>query len=401
MNILLFSDPHFGAGADLGHAPGDRLEDQVAVGKRIVEIAREHDCSLILNGGDTFEGPLVMPEHYDAFRRAFHDAPCPIVSVLGNGRHDAAKRRVPAVRVLEGGDVQGIMHPMVICEGYLADAKGVAVACLPWTPVDRLVAANGGGDRAEINRHAAALLIETAQGLRAECAERYPDLPCILFGHWCVEGAAGWQFMQASEPVLPLADLQALGFDLVAMGHVHEPAHLSEILVSDGKRWAPILSIGSPMPLNFGETGYDHGVWIYDTETCELEFVPIESRPLVEMSWNHSDDLQVYPEILHGDFSMRDEIQGAIVKVRYASLAEDAKAIDHAKLREALYAAGAHHVWKIEATVERETRARVEGIDSAVTEMEALELWITSQAIDADMAQRMRERTKSYLEAGV
>jgi len=77
--------------------PGDRLEDQVKVGQRIVEIARERGCSLILNAGDTFEGPVVQPEEYDAFLRIFTDAECPLgIAITGNGRHDAAKRAITA-----------------------------------------------------------------------------------------------------------------------------------------------------------------------------------------------------------------------------------------------------------------------------------------------------------------
>ena len=87
----------------------------------------------------------------------------------------------------------------------------------------------------------------------------------------------------------------------------------------------------------------------------------------------------------------------AIVKLRYTATAEQAKRIDHRKIRDALYAAGAHKVYKIEATVERETRARVE-ISDKLGELEALDLYLASQGVEEPMAGRVRERIGRYLQ---
>jgi hypothetical protein len=51
---------------------------------------------------------------------------------------------------------------------------------------------------------------------------------------------------------------------------------------------------------------------------------------------------------------------------------------------------------RIEMTVERETRARVEGVDESLSEIESLDAYIEAQGIDAAMAERMRERTRQY-----
>ena len=384
MKLLLFSDLHLGAGADLGRNPGDRLEDQVSVGKRIVEIAHEHECSLILNGGDTFEGPTVQPEEYDAYQRIFGPCELPIFSVRGNGKHDASKRLVSAPAVVAGS--RYFTHPEV------AFWRDIALAFLPSQSVSHLVAARNGGERADINREASALLIDIARGLKQDCEKLVPGAPHILLGHWPVEGAVtatGIEALTFAEPILPVDDLEAMEWAAVFCGHVHKPQELG---------CCNTIIPGSPLPLNFGEPG-DHGCWIFDADTGEAEFVPIESRPLVELDWDHGFDPAVYHEILAGDFSTQDKVPGAILKVRYRATAADEK-IDHRKLTEALYAAGAHNVWRIEAQVERETRARVEAVREDLDELAALDLWIEAQSIPAEMAERMRERTRAYLEGG-
>lgn len=122
------------------------------------------------------------------------------------------------------------------------------------------------------------------------------------------------------------------------------------------------------------------------------EFVPIESRAFV--TFDAPEPLQADAIYTIDSPAMKD----AVVRFRYTATAEQAKRIDHRKLRDALYAAGAHKVYAIEANVERETRARVEGVDENLGEAAALDLYIEAQGIDPAMAERMRERTRTYME---
>ena len=144
--------------------------------------------------------------------------------------------------------------------------------------------------------------------------------------------------------------------------------------------------------------GAFYGGWIFDTKTGASEFVPIECRAFVELS----PDLTVEDEaewLLSPDIEFADYVvENAIVKLTYTATAEQAKRIDHRKLRDALYAAGAHKVYAIEAQVERETRARVEGVDESLGEMDALDAYIEAQEIDPKMAAALRRRTDRYLQ---
>ncbi len=94
-------------------------------------------------------------------------------------------------------------------------------------------------------------------------------------------------------------------------------------------------------------------------------------------------------------------LSGAIVKLRYTATAEQAKRIDQRKLRDALYAAGAHKVFAIEAVVERETRARDRSLDTSLTELEALDRWMEADGQPPAMQARMRETLATWIEEGV
>ena len=384
--VCVLSDLHLKHGSPYDREPGDRLEDQVAVGQRIVEIARERECSLILNGGDSYEGPTVVPEEYDAWQRIFGDCEIPVYSVRGNGKHDASKRAISAPAVVERS--RYFTHP------DLTVVAGVAVAFLPSQAVDRLVAARPGVERAAINQEAAVHLVSIARGLKEDCERAAPGQPHILLGHWPVEGgvtATGAEAISFAEPILPLADLQAMHWAAVFMGHVHKPQNLTDHAnptVAEPR--APIIIPGSPLPLNFGEPG-EHGVWVFDTETGAAEFVPIESRSFMEFLF----DFTIDPDPIEAfDWPGAKD---AIIKVKYQATAEQARRIDHRKLRDALYAAGAHKVFAIEATAERETRARVE-ISDKLGELEALDLYMAAQKIEGPTAAAVRERIARYLE---
>jgi len=384
VKLLSTGDWHAGAGQEYGREPWDRLADQDAVADKIAEIARERQVDAVLFGGDGGERRKPTPRENLLLAHAFRRfAPIPVIAIPGN--HDVSEADGPCSLDIFAPELLTLQRtPGVVT------VAGTSIACLPWTPISRLVAARDGGDRAQINREAAGLLIDTARGLRAQC-----EGPCVLLLHWSVEGgvtATGVETLAFAEPVLPLADLEALGFDAVFASHVHKP-----MAIAPG-----IIQVGSPMPLSFGEPG-DHGVWIVDVSLNEThaEFVPIESRPFVTLD----RDWSAIPGAgLSGPMDIFDygddlsALRDAIVRVRYTATAEQARRIDHRKLRDALYAAGAHKVYAIEASIERETRARVEGVDETLGEAAALDAYIEAQGIDTSMAEQMRERTGRYLQ---
>jgi hypothetical protein len=131
--------------------------------------------------------------------------------------------------------------------------------------------------------------------------------------------------------------------------------------------------------------------------TVKATFIEIPSRPFVTLDVDYTDG-QDFSMLLeqYGDWSHIDE---AVVRVRYRASEQDARYVDHSRISKALYDAGAHKVYAIQADVQRENRARVEGVDEELDPLTALNLWIGSQGItDPDLIAGLRDTTTRYLD---
>lgn len=438
--LLCTGDLHLGAGSEYGRKPGDRLRDQEDVLNRIADVAIDEGVDGILIAGDTFNGPAAPPEQLAILARFIDrlQGRIPILAITGNGVHDLSMRETNGLEIFN--HIDGIT---VHSQPTVVEFAGCAVATLPWVSPARLVAARNGGDRDEVNADVAQLLLDIAARGLEECATVAPGAPTILLGHWSVSGASlpnGLPVDQLREPVIPLADLLALGYDATVLGHIHAAQHFlpdasaMRIVWSDGSGSGttfPHFYVGSPTPLNFGEADTAHGVWILDlpggssssaartdgsgrghgqsngddpavypgsTPGFRSTFIPIESRPFVTLDYDFVDDERSLEQLAEGWYeeltSMRG-IRDAIVRMRYRVTAADARSIDVAGIRRALDDAA---MVKIQPDIVREERARVQGLDEGLDELAALDLYIDSQGIDPALADRMRDRTRQYLE---
>lgn len=385
--FLAIGDLHLGAGSDYGREPGDRLRDQEAVWSRALELAAEHDVDAVLFAGDAFHRHVRTPAELRAFQRpleafaAEHD-----IELLGiPGNHDIESASASCVLEVFGRDIDMHFEPGI----WLAPG-GTSVATLPWTPVTRLIASRGGGDRDENHDLAAQLLIETARDLRARI-----DGPAVLMLHWSVSGAAtptGVMTDEFRETVIPLHDLEGLGFDAVVAGHIHKYQHLT-----DSDR---IFYVGSPMPVDFSEGNAPHGCMLIEVgpdvfEGFEYQFLPIESRAFVTVDLEADEAVAVSTG--DHDFSARSEYADAVIRVRYTATEEQARRINHAEITKALYDAGAAKVYAIQPTILRENRSRVEGVNEDVAPLDAVQMWATANEVDGDVFEALAQLTTIYL----
>ena len=387
MRALAVGDNHLGAGSDLGLAPGDRLAEQEQVWRRTLELARDYGCDVVLHGGDLFDKRRPSPDEVLAALRPLTEhaeaGGCPVVMTLGNHeRSGVSDATMPAA--LAALEAMYVSHSPEIVGTF----GGVTICALPWAPVSRIVAAQGGGDRDDVNAYAAEILVATARGLRDNV-----DGPAILLSHFSVSGSSlptGLPVDQLREPVLELADLEALGFEAIVLGHIHKGQAFGE----------GTFYVGSPMPLNFGEAGYDHGVWIVELDsavsgTWVPRFVPIGSRKLATLDVFGPDVVTI------GDsyFAYEDLVADSVVKLRIRADAETARKIDVSALKRGLVEAGAHKVYAVELEVERQERARVEGLTDDLDELSALDLWLEATELEAVRAAVLRDRATRYIEA--
>lgn len=398
-----------------GLAPVDRLADQERVWRRVIEIGCEHGVDAMLFGGDAFHRPTPSPEELLAFARPLLDAPFPVLAITGNS-HDTRSAELPvAMELVDTGvfGTHGLLRLSRVPEVMYGD--GYAVATLPWTPPGRLVAARDGSvDRDLLNREIADHLVQCAAELRRRIEQERPaSVAAVLLLHWSVSGAAtpdGALTDLFHEPVLELAALEELEFDIVIGSHIHRPQALTDgkpaYVPGGGDEWIfdpSFLYTGSPLPLSHGEASCEHGVWIVDLDgSARAQFVPIESRPFVTLNVDAPElaaaaDLADDPTFLRDMVTGGDDIDGAIVRVRYAATAEQATRIDNTAIRQALLDAGAAKV-SVQPDIIREQRARVDGLTEQIDDPAAVDLYLSTVGCDEAIAPAVRERALGYLE---
>ncbi len=377
--FLACGDLHIGAGRGLYP---ERLSEQQAVWQRIIDLAAEHSCEAILFAGDAFHRNHPDDDERQAFTVPLLTSSVPVYAINGNSHDWRGHGRKMAVETAALG--AGTLTVSTVPE-VLPLTGGVSLCTLPWTPVARLVADAGGGDRDDINAYAAELLVEAASGLRARV-----EGEALLLAHWSISGASlptGLDVGQLREVVLPLADLGDVGFDLIVAGHIHKPQLLPH---SNGGYCG--MYVGSPMALDFGEGGFEHGVWLLDSAK-QPEFVPVESRPFLTLT---------YPDLQHEQEP--PDVTDAVVWMRAKLTAADAGSfdvVDAADWKRRLLDAGAHHV-RVTVDVERAARpSRGVQIADDLGPVEQLDVWLREACgVNGDEAASLVERGRGYLEGG-
>lgn len=104
----------------------------------------------------------------------------------------------------------------------------------------------------------------------------------ILLTHLPISGAMVGSGFRPKEEVT-LEDIQANKWDLVLLGHYHRRQRLAD----------NVWYVGAPIQQDFGDEGNDDGFMVLDTETLELETVPIISERFITVK--SMDELGNHP----------------------------------------------------------------------------------------------------------
>lgn len=394
MKVLATADWHVGNGYEHRR---DALADTAKVLDQIVDIAVERGVGLVVHAGDLFHRTKPAPAEYHVAKRFFdklerRGRPIPSVLLHGNGSHSANLGEDSAEELFGGGYVQVSRRP------ELFEYPGVTVCTLPAVPLGRLVAA-GSTDRAEVSEQAVDLLLQAARDLRAQAPT---DRPAVLLAHWAISGntlPTGLPVEQLGEVVLPLWEVEQLGFDACFFGHIHSTAVLGDK--------ARVISLGSPMTCDFGEANSQHGCWIWEPGHL-AEFVPLQDRRFVDIEVDLTDDeerrlLEPRDETdwIHSEFMapLTGPLEGAVVKVRYQASEEQHRRVDQQALLRLLDGAGVHRVFGGVTWIPvREQQVRAAGMDETLAPMEALALWLDAQGVNGADGAALRILAKGYLE---
>jgi exonuclease SbcD len=238
-----------------------RLEDFARCAKFTIEDGIARGAELILHAGDAFSTRCPTPTEVWLFRKAIapaQEAHVPILLILGN--HEATKNAqekhaLDLVRETEGLTV--VDRPCLVgfYDGLIGDVAdfrcSLQVACLPWPMTSLLLRDEetrklAPGDRNLLIREK---VMDVLHGLAAELR---PGIPSVLLAHISLDmaaaGAGDRLMLLGSDWTLSAAAIAALGFDYVALGHIHKPQ-----MVFADENGSPVWYCGSPEAVTAGE----------------------------------------------------------------------------------------------------------------------------------------------------
>ena len=381
--IAATADWHVGASPDLAETPQQRLRDQADALHNMTDAIATQKPDAILFAGDATHRPRPTPAELLVVRDTFDRLAdiAPVIAINGNA-HDVIGPDQPiALQLVRRNGFSLQQKPGVLAATHRYGDDALDVACLPWTPPSILAAQHG---RDGEDERAAAMLIDVAAGLRADCGDN-----AVLMLHWSVSQATSATGIATSlfhEPVLNIDDLLAQGWAGIVCGHIHVPQSLA------GEPHA--FYCGSPMPVDWSEDGYLHGYWMLDTDTGVATFHDVPSRPLRTFEIHSEPDVDGGVRLALGYCE-----PGSVLRFVVKSEGADPPRVDHASIR-ALAAEHYCHVAQIRIDHQRQTRARdVRATDSLGT-LEAVEVWADAQGLDEATSTAVISRTSSYLTKG-
>jgi exonuclease SbcD len=379
IRVLHFADLH------MGEYPGptvagenSRLKD---IEKMLYHIANEAQVGmydLVVFAGDAFK--TRRPSYREILTVAnglAHVAPrVPVVAISGN--HDTPNDGSEgAWDVIAAMNIPGLTVRTRPAADVIHTKSGpVQVFSLPYFTKSTLLQKEEYRDLTleQINK----LLGEKAMDIvRHFAGQRDPRMPSILMAHLSVTGAElsnGQNIFMGAEPVLSAVELEALGFDYVALGHIHKFQQLSP----------RVAYSGNPERIDFGEADEDKGYLSVELEPGQVPVLEFHKTPArkfvtVEVGLETPEDLErFYDDLLLPDTT------GAMVRVKYRAPDDVAKMVNHQEIIRRLHTAGAHYVAGIQAEVERSNRARDEEVTEAMSVRDALLKYLDKNNIPDD-----------------
>lgn len=382
MKVAVISDVH------------SNLRSRLAEARRVLgaipDDLRTRGVDLIALPGDIAE-EAYTPEEEDWTARWLRElgSIAPVVGVTGN--HDVSCPTIPRLR-LPCSETHAPRCPITIVDRpRVVEARGAAIACLPWPRAGHLLAATAGAGPEERYRAGVAALRAVLLGLRQELEQH--DGPRILVAHAHVRGARlGAHTPDRADFNLGVEELASVGADFVALGHLHEFQHW--IARVDGRE-VPVVYPGSPFANTWGEIERK-GYVIADFEPWRgglrgWEFAPTIAQPLAhkEVQWDAEGFFRVGGQQLHEEHFVGVAGRAVRLRCKVAADQRDAAARAAEQERERLLAAGAVAV-EIELDVIPTVRARVPEIASQPTIADQLDTWLRGQSVEDERRERLR-----------
>ncbi len=367
MRILHTADWHIGNfRSPVRDGVNLRTEDTKRCLDEVVKVARDGHPDYSLVSGDIFHvGRLWSDRCCEEIVTAFHyirelaAVSRQVVVMRGTPNHDGAGQfNVLKEMFSASPNVHIVDTPQMLHFGNIDIAvlpgfdRGVFRAKFPGL--------SGGQENEVFTQELANIIL----GLKAQCAE---GAASVLMAHYTVPGCnteSGQEmFLSQFEPIISQETLQAAGFDLVALGHIHRPQRIG------GDSW---YYSGAVNQLNFNDEGQERGFWVHEGPLpfggWDSTFHNTPAREHITFDFTSTDVTAVNfgrtDEVAFNYWRYNGAVRDKIVRIRYSCSDEDNKAfkLNTALLEKALLNDGAFMVWdilpdKVDETVNREELA--------------------------------------------
>ena len=352
MRILHTADWH------IGNFPGPekdgknlRAMDTINCLQQLYNTACLEHPDIILVSGDIFHQARVWADRgLGEVKVAINtiealSAVCPVLVLRGTPNHDGEEQfELLKAHFQSNHRVSIITEPKVLSvyTGTHEEGGLINIAGLPGFDRGVFRARFPGLSREEENQVFTEELGKIVLGLRAQCE---PGAPAVLMSHYTVPGCSTesgqTQFLAQFEPVLMPDVLDAAGFNLTALGHIHRPQAVPSCRYT--------FYSGAVNALNFNDEEQFRGFWIHDLEEqppheiIRSNFVMTPAREFLTIRLQSMD----VETLNNGGHYERSDIADKIVRVLYSCTDEHNKAFNKAQLEKELYAAGAFWVSEI------------------------------------------------------
>jgi exonuclease SbcD len=386
MKILLSPDLHCfydNYGRVLPDGKHSRLVDWERTSSHLLQAAVDNEVDVAVFPGDFFKNSRPAPEQIIAVSNLISSFASYGIKVVGcPGNHDLVAAGKPGpvdlVKAVCGDDmmVQMTSVPEVF------QVEGVNIAVLPSVKPNSLI--DAADNPSELASIISQRLVEICRSLMVQCCEEGPEKKNILIGHWTISGAvtsSGQLLYGGLEPVIPLTELQGMGWDAVLFGHIHKPQILST---------SPFIGYAGALErVDFGEEDDPRGCYIIDTNDGSYQWVELPARKFWTIFANIDKPeciQRVYDRALGQDspgYSSANFIKDSIVRVKYRIPEELAPMVDHSRIMSCLQTTEPEYIAGIFPEVERSERGRESTITEETGPVDALVKYLDAKGIDA------------------
>ena len=224
----------------------DRFKEQMGVLKQALELAWDHDATLVHIGDVFHKRGSVDTKTFNHVFNMIESYPEVRVNIL-RGNHDSVNNSLYSDSSIVPFDAMD--HVNAICEPLSSEFDTHNIIYLPY------------GNETDV--------------MKAFINDNLKDngKPNILLGHFGVNGAGSGTSSYKLGGEFTLEDIQADKFDYILLGHYHK----RQMLSGNPNH----IYCGALMQQSFSDEGYipgAHLLTIEDDGTSSLEFIPIKSR---------------------------------------------------------------------------------------------------------------------------